>query len=77
MTRLTIDTQIREKLTAPGEIVELVDEAGIVVGTFRPALSPPYDSALIPPMDSVERKRRMEEEGGYTTAEVIRHLEGL
>ena len=77
MTRITIDAETREKLTAAGESVELVDETGKLIGTFRPALTPPYDPKLIPTMDPAERKRRASEPGGYTTEEVIRHLESL
>ncbi len=77
MTRITIDVQTGDKLIAAGEIVELVDETGRVIGTFQPVPVPPYDSSLIPPVDPAERDRRAAESGGFTTEEVIKHLENV
>ena len=77
MTRITIDAETREKLTAAGESVELVDETGKLIGTFRPALTPPYDPKLIPPISEEELRRREKETPRYTTEEVIRHLASL
>ncbi|MFQ5732897.1 MAG: hypothetical protein ACE5KM_13205 [Planctomycetaceae bacterium] len=77
MTRVTIDSTVREELTAPGETVELVDESGTVIETFRPAVNPPYDPSWVPDIDADERERRATEPGGSTTDEVVRHLESL
>jgi len=77
MTKITIDAQTGDKLKAVGEIVELLDESGRVIGTFHPAIVPPYDLNLIPSIDPAERDRRTAESGGFTTGEVIEHLESL
>jgi hypothetical protein len=77
MTRITIDTQTGNRLIAAGDKVELVDETGRVIGTFHPVPVPPYDSSLISPINPAERDRRAAESGGFTTEEVIEHLENV
>lgn len=74
MTQITIDIQTGEKLRGLSEPVELIDENGQVIGTFQPALMPPYDPTLIPPMDAAERRRRAADDHGLSTGEVLQHL---
>jgi hypothetical protein len=77
MTRITIDEQTREKLRAAREVVQIVDQDGEVLGTFKPLDVPPYDPGLIPPINAEELRRRTAEPRRYTTEEVLKHLETL
>jgi hypothetical protein len=75
MTQITIDDATRERLRSARETVQLVAADGEVLGTFKPLDVPPYDTSLIPPISAEELHRRAAEPGGYTTDEVLRHLE--
>ena len=77
MTRITIDAATLEKLKSAREIVQLVDDDGVILGTFKPIHVPPYDPSLIPPISEEELRRRAAEPGGHTTEEVLQHLENL
>jgi hypothetical protein len=57
---------------------ELCDSSGRLLGYFTPAANRDlYATAEIPPIDEEELQRREHEQGGYTTAEVLEHLEKL
>ena len=77
MTQLTIDQSTSEKLRAANEVVQIVDEKGCLLGTFKPAHLPPYDPSLIPPISEEELRRREQEPGGFTTEEVLEKLKEL
>jgi hypothetical protein len=77
MPRIIIDDEMREKLKGAREAVQVVDLDGNLLGTFRPIDVPPYDPSLIPPISEEELRRRTAEPGGYTTEEVLKHLESL
>lgn len=77
MTQLTIDQSTSEKLRAANEVVQIVDEKGCLLGTFKPAHVSPYDPSLIPPISEEELRRREEEPGGFTTEEVLEKLKEL
>ena len=77
MPRIIIDDDMREKLKGAREAVQIVDQDGHLLGTFKPIDVPPYDPSLIPPISEEELRRRTAEPGGYTTEEVLKHLESL
>jgi hypothetical protein len=77
MPQIIIDDQLREKLKAAREAVQIVDQDGYILGTFRPIDVPPYDPSLIPPISTEELRRRTAEPGGFTTEEVLKRLERL
>lgn len=79
MTRIVMDDVLREKLNGLGEILELCDTSGKVLARVVPTLAlqvSPED--LIPPISEEELDRRENStEPGYTTDQVLRHLESL
>jgi hypothetical protein len=78
MSTIVIDAALAAKLRAAGQKVELVDEAGFVVGEFVPPPDPP--AALLAEMGvTLEEYRRLMEPGRktYTTAEVLEYLRSL
>lgn len=77
MSQISIDASTCEKLRSSQGIVDLIDEEGRIIGTFRPVHQPPYDPALIPDIDPAERERRASEPDGLTTKEVLDRLEKL
>jgi hypothetical protein len=79
MDKVTIDATLRAKLGDLSRQFELYDESGQRLGFYVPA--PTYDPALYEwaksQISDEELRRRAEEPGGYTTAEVLQHLEEL
>ncbi len=78
MGKLTLDSDLRNKLGTLGEPVEFCDEAGQVVGHFLPA--PLYEDlfyaalAAESPHTKEELKRRHQERGGRPLAEIWKSL---
>jgi hypothetical protein len=77
MPRIIIDDEMREKLKGAREAVQIVDQDGHLLGTFKPIDVPPYDPSLIPPISEEELRQREQETGGYTTEEVLQRLREL
>ena len=78
MTRIVMDAALREKLNGLNQIVELCDDSGHVVARVVPTTMQVRPEDLIPPIDEEEIERRRNSTApGYTTAEVLRHLESL
>jgi uncharacterized protein YneF (UPF0154 family) len=76
MTQIIIDSELREKLLQ-STIVELVDDAGTVLGSFISYRQTPSDPNLIPPITEEERKRLHSEPGIYTTEQILERLRSL
>jgi hypothetical protein len=74
---LIVDSTTSRKLHEFREPVELVDETGRVLGTFRPPVERSAYRNLQPPLSIDELRRRADKSRGYTTEEVLRHLESL
>ena len=78
MTRVVLNTALREKLHNLTQPLELCDETGQVLGRFFPVLDlsgyEPWE-----PSFSEEELRQQEQanEKRYTTAEVLAYLEKL
>ena len=78
MGKLTLDSDLRNKLGSLGAPVEFCDEAGHVVGHFLPA--PLYEDlfyaalAAESPHTKEELKRRHAERGGRSLAEIWKSL---
>jgi hypothetical protein len=71
MTKIILDTKLRDQLPDLSRPFAVCDETGIVVGRFIPA-------AMEPPISREEIDRRKQNKGQtYTTAEVLAHLEKL
>ena len=77
MTQLLLDATLPERIRKTRDLVEIVDDAGHVVGMFCPIVPTPYDPSWIPPISDEERKRRRSQPGVYSTEEVLQHLESL
>ena len=78
MTRIVMDDVLREKLNGLGEILELCDASGKVLARVVPAAMRPAPEDLISPISEEELDRRENStEPGYTTDQVLRHLESL
>jgi hypothetical protein len=54
-----------------------VNKEGRVLGTFRPALEPPYPPELMPPISDEELAQIYADPRRYSTEEVLQQLEGL
>ena len=76
MTQIIIDQEMREKLLQSGS-VELVDDSGMVLGSFISYRQTPFDPSLVPPITEEERKRLHSEPGLYTTEQVLERLRSL
>ncbi len=76
MTEVVIDRPTRDKLAAVSEPVRIVDTDGNLLGTFQPAENLSHETALLPPMDVDEMRRRAAEPGGRTLPEILNDLEG-
>ena len=74
MTRITLDSKLRHTLPDLSQPFEGCDEAGKTVGQYVPA----GDALNGPPIsrDEIERHKRNKGKG-YTTAEVLAHLDKL
>ena len=76
MTRIVVDSEMREKLLE-SRTVEFVDDSGVVLGSFVSRSRITYPPGVVPPMDDEERQRRLAEPGIYTTEQVFEHLRSL
>lgn len=76
MTRIVVDKELRDKLLQ-SRTAELVDDAGVILGSFvsRPPVA--YPPGVVPPMSDEERQRRLAEPGINTTEQVLEHLRSL
>jgi hypothetical protein len=77
MPRITLDAPTIAKLTQSPGALEVCDEQGKVVGTFRPKLDPEKYGPLEPQVGEEELRRREKSDAWYTTAEVLAHLRKL
>jgi hypothetical protein len=78
MTRVTLDETLRSRLHNLTDAIELCDESGRVVARVYPTADPAEYEPWVPPISDEELKRLEEsDKQGYTTAEVLRHLEAL
>ncbi len=76
MMRVILDAQMRSKLLDLTEPLDLCDETGRALGTFRPLATRPPNGYVEEPL-SEEEWRQREQGPGYTTEEVIAFLEKL
>jgi hypothetical protein len=73
MTRITLDTALRNQLECVRSCVELCDADGQTVGYFTPASGQP----LVPEVSEEELDRREAEEETFSTSEVKAYLDNL
>ena len=76
MTQIVIDQKMREKLLQT-TFVELVDDSGMVLGSFVSYRQTPFDPSLIPPITEDEQKRLRSEPGIFSTEQVLERLRNL
>lgn len=69
MSRITLDAATLAKFQVGGEVVQICDESGKVVGEFRKANAPMRESFI-----SAEERERRAAEGGRTLAEIWQSL---
>lgn len=70
MTKITLDSTLRQRLPDLSKPFEVCDETGKAMGRFIPASDPPINR------EEIER-RKQNKGKSYTTAEVLAHLEKL
>lgn len=76
MTRIVIDAELLGKLSNLAEPLVFCTESGQPLGTFTPV--PEREAALrSEPKLTEEELQRLAQGDGYTTDEVIAHLESL
>ncbi len=68
MTRVIADTGLSAKVRAAGDMLEVCDESGRVIGYYQPALT------TRSPFSREELERRRREEGGSTLEEIMGEL---
>jgi hypothetical protein len=76
MTQIVIDQKLREKLLQ-STFVELVDDSGMVLGSFVAYRQTPSDPSLVPAITEEEQKRLRSEPGIYSTGQVLERLRSL
>ena len=80
MIAITLDRELRAKLNGLNEHLQVQDESGLVVGHFLPDdlyMRLLYAWAREEFADNGERKLALAEPGGFSTTEVIAHIEKL
>ena len=78
MTRLVLDSELREKLRNLTEPLELCDESGRVLAHLTPANYLPHRETIEPQISREELVRRKQNKSQTsTTAEVLTYLETL
>jgi hypothetical protein len=78
MTRIIVDNALRTKLQDLTEPLELCDESGRILARVLPTVDSDLYEGLEPRISQEELRRRRENKGqGYTTAQVLAHLESL
>jgi hypothetical protein len=81
MIRINVDAEIRAKLQNPRENIEICDDDGQVLATFRrstPLTDPENWEPLTPEVTEEELERlRNSDEPRYTTQEVLDYLHGI
>jgi hypothetical protein len=75
MTRVTIDADVLAKLKSIGDVAELCDEAGRVVGLFTPMADRSLYKQVEPPVSEEELDRIEKEGGGRPLREILDDLE--
>jgi hypothetical protein len=78
MPKITLDADLSSKLHELGQVVELCDPAGRVLGRFIPHVDMSEWEPISPDVSEEELDRREQSnEKRYTTAEVLAYLEKL
>jgi hypothetical protein len=78
MSQIVLDATASSQLREVGQVVELRDPQGQLLGRFIPAIDPSEWEALSPGVSEEELDRRERSgEKRYTTAEVLAYLEKL
>jgi hypothetical protein len=78
MTRIILDATLASKLHDLGQVAELCDPAGRVVGKFIPLIDLSKWKPLSPDVSEEELDRiEQSNEKCYSTAEVLEHLRNL
>ena len=77
MASVVVDAATREKLLAGGDLVEVKDEAGTVIGKFVAGPNPLIFVAEGMDISDEELDRRERDERGYSPEEVMERLRRL
>jgi hypothetical protein len=77
MTQIVLNTELERDFQSLKGPARIVNKEGRVLGTFRPALEPPYPPELMPPISDEELAQIYADPRRYSTEEVLQQLEGL
>lgn len=75
MTAITIDSKTGTQLAGQGELVEIRDESGQILGHFVPALDEDVRRYAEPNISEEELRRREAAGGGRPLADILADLE--
>jgi hypothetical protein len=75
MTKITVDPTTSALIRWVKEPVQFVDEDGLLLGTFTPIDKKSLYREVEVPVTDAEIRRRSEQSGGRTLAEILADLE--
>jgi hypothetical protein len=75
MVKITVDDTLLAKLHNLDLPLELCDESGRVLGHFTPAVDQAAYEGVESPTSEEELRRRSQQGGGRSLAEIIEHLQ--
>jgi hypothetical protein len=74
MPRFLLDASLAENLRSASDVVEIVDEAGRVLGVYTPVLKHVPPPGFKFPISDEELKRRRQEKTGRSLNEILEDL---
>jgi hypothetical protein len=77
MTRVTIDAATWSKLQSVGQVAELCDESGRIVGTFHPGAARDPNGKMIVPFTDEEIAELSKQETGRPLKDILNDLSAL
>jgi len=75
MMKITVDDTLRTKLHNFDSRLEFCDESGRVLGYFMPAVDRAVYEGVQSPTSEQELRRRSQQGGGRSLAEILEHLQ--
>lgn len=78
MTKLVVDAQLGAKLAEAGDLLEICDPSGKILGVFHPVPWPPGAKSLkdLSPYSDAEIEQFQKQKGGRPLSEIWKDLTG-
>ena len=82
MDKITLDADVRSRLNGLNRLAEMCDEDGNTLGFFVPPgeyheMMQAWGKDLFADEDIAQAREELQQEGGYTTAEVLNRLQEI